>query len=105
MTKFDCPARLIARMRQFHNGMLTRVQNDGECSEPFPVTNGVKLGDVLAPTLFSMMFTAMLTDAFQYCDAGFPIRYHFNGKLFNLRRLQSKSKVQTDVLDELFLCR
>ena len=47
------------------------------------------------------MFSAMLTDAFQYCDAGFPIRNRFDGKLFNLRRLQAKSKVQTDVLYEL----
>ena len=29
-----------------------------------------------------------------------PIRYHFDGKLFNLRRLQAKSKVQTAVLDK-----
>ena len=81
--------------------MLVRVQNDGEYSEPFLVTNGVKQGCVLAPTLFSMMFSAMLTDAFQDCDAGSPIRYRFDGKLFNLRRLQARFKVQTDVLDEL----
>ena len=47
------------------------------------------------------MFSAMLTDAFQDVDAGFPIRYHFDGKLRNLRRLQAKSKVQTDVVDKL----
>ena len=29
-----------------------------------------------------------------------PIRYRFDGKLFNLKRLQAKSKVQTEVLDE-----
>ena len=67
--------------------MQTRVQNDGEYSEPFPVTNGVKQGCVMAPTLFSMMFSAMLTDAFQGVDAGFQIRYRFDGKLLNLRRL------------------
>ena len=55
----------------------------------------------MAPTLFSMMFSAMLTDAFQDVDAGFPIRYRFDGKLLNLRRLQAKSKVQTDVVDKL----
>ena len=53
------------------------------------------------PTLFSMMFSAMLMGAFQDSDTGFPIRYRFNGKLFNLRRMQAKIKVQTDVLDEL----
>ena len=65
------------------------------------MTNGVKQGCVIAPTLFSMMFSAMLTDVFQDVDAGFPIRYRFNGKLLNLRRLQAKSKMQTDVVDKL----
>ena len=100
MAKFGCPAKFVAKVRQFHDGMLARVQNDGEFSDPFPVTNGVKQGCVLASTLFSMMFSAMLTDAFQDGDNGIPIRYRFDGKLFNLRRLQAKSKVQTEVLDE-----
>ena len=101
MAKFGCPPRFIAIVRQFHDGMQARVQNDGEFSEPFEVTNGVKQGCVLAPTLFSMMFSAMLMDAFQDSDTGFPIRYRFDGNIFNLRRLQAKTKVQTDVLDEL----
>ena len=101
MAKFGCPPRFIAMVRQFHDGMQARVQNDGEFSEPFEVTNGVKQGCVLAPTLFSMMFSAMLMDAFQDSDTGFSIRYRFDGNIFNLRRLQAKPKVQTDVLDEL----
>ena len=47
-----------------------------------------------------MVFSATLTDAFQDDDNGITIRYRFNGKLFNLRRLQAKPKVQTEVLDE-----
>ena len=103
MAKFGSPTKFIAIMRQFHDGMLARVKNDGEdgeFSDPFPVTNGVKQGCVLAPTLLSMMFSAMLTAAFQDGDNSLPIRYRFDGKLFNLRRLQAKSKVQTEVLDE-----
>ena len=96
--KFGCPAKFIAMVWQFHDGMLARVQNDGEFSDPFSVTNGVKQGCVLASTLFSMMFSAMLTDAFQDDDNGIPIRYRFDGKLFNPRRLQAKSKVKTEVL-------
>ena len=66
MAKFGCPPRFIAMVRQFHDGMQARVQNDGESSEPFEVTNGVKQGCVLAPTLFStVQFSAMLMDAFQ----------------------------------------
>ena len=55
----------------------------------------------MAPTLFSMMFSAMLTDALQEVDSGFPIRYRFDGQLLNLRRLQAKSKVQADAVDKL----
>ena len=55
----------------------------------------------MAPTLFSMIFSAMSMDAFQDSDTGFTIRYRFVGNIFNLRRLQVKAKVQTDVLDEL----
>ena len=76
------------------------MKNDGEFSEPFEVTNGVKQGCVMAPTLFSPMFSVMLMDAFQNSDTGFPIRYRFDGNIFNLRRLQAKTKVQTDVPDE-----
>ena len=64
------------------------------------MTNRVKQGCVLVSTLFSMMFSTMLTNAFQDSDNGIPIRYRFDGKLFNVRRLQARSKVQTEVLDE-----
>ena len=35
MTKFGCPPRYIAMVRQFHVGMQARVQNDGEYSDHF----------------------------------------------------------------------
>ena len=63
----------------------------------------MKQGCVLAPTLFSIMFSAMLTDAFQDTDPGINIRYRTDGKLFNLRRLQAKTKVHAGKLrDFLF---
>ena len=34
-------------------------------------------------------------------DTGILIRYRFDGNLFRLRRLHTKTKVQTDVLDRL----
>ena len=94
MANFGCPPKSIAMVRQFPNGMQASVQNDGE----YPVNH---FRCVMAPTLFSMMISVTLTDAVHDCDAGFPIRYHFDGKLLDLRRFQAKSKVQTDVLDEL----
>ena len=76
--------------------MQSRAWNDGEYSEPFLVSNGVKQGCVLATALFCMI-SAMHTGAFQGCDSGSPIRYHFDDKFFKLRRFQAKSKMRTDV--------
>ena len=56
MAKFGRPDKFIAMVRQFCDSMLARVQNNGEFSDPFPVTNGVKQGCVLASTLFSRCF-------------------------------------------------
>ena len=79
MAKFGCPAKFIAMVLQLHDGMLARVQNDGEFSDPFHVTNEVKQCCELASTLFSMMFSAMLTEAFQDGDNGIPIRIALMG--------------------------
>ena len=81
--------------------MMARVLDDGNASDPFPVTNGVKQGCVLAPTLFSLLFSAMLMDAFRDTSPGIPIRYRCDGKLFNPRRLQAVSKVKDTVIRDL----
>ena len=60
MAKFGCPAKFITMVRQFHDGMQASVQDDGKYSKPFPVTNGVKQGCVLARMFFSMMFSRRL---------------------------------------------
>ncbi len=74
-----CTTFVDLTVRQFHDGMMARVLDDGEHSYAFPVTNGVKLGCVLATTLFSMVFAAMLTDAFHDSEVGISIRYRMNG--------------------------
>ena len=47
---------------------MARVLDDGEAFKAFPVTNGVKQGCVLAPMVFSIMLSAMLSDAFRDCE-------------------------------------
>ena len=39
--------------------------------------------------------------AFQDCEAGVPIHYCMDGDVFDLRRLQAKTKVQLAVLRDL----
>lgn len=70
MSKFGCPEKFITMVRQLHDGMQASVQDDGEHSNPFPVTNGVKQGCILTPTLFSMMSAAMLSNAFHDSSVG-----------------------------------
>ena len=77
---------------------MARVLDVGQPFEAFPVNNGVKQGCVLAPMLFSMVFSAMLTDAFRDCEPGINIMFRTDGKLFNPRRLQAVKKVKETVL-------
>lgn len=100
MAKFGCPDKFIDIVQQFHDGMMVRVLDDGDLSEAFPVTNGVKQGCVLAPTLFSMMFSAMLSDAFQDSQDGIQIKYRMDGKLFNSRRLQAITKIKQQLVKD-----
>jgi len=37
---------------------------------------------------------------FQNCSIGVPVQFHTDGKIFNLRRLQAKTKVQCQVIRE-----
>ena len=46
MAEFGCLIKFIAMVRQSHDGTLAWVQNDGEFSDPFPVTNSVMRGCV-----------------------------------------------------------
>ena len=74
MAQYGYATLSLAKVRKFHDGTQVRVWNNGEYSEPFLVTYRVKQGCVMAPTLFSVTFYALLTDTFKDCDAGFPIR-------------------------------
>nr|VZI35619.1 unnamed protein product [Spirometra erinaceieuropaei] len=101
MQKFGCPERFTQMVRQLHDGMMARVTDNGAVSEAFAVTNGVKQGCVLAPTLFSLMFSAMLMDAYRDERPGIRIAYRTDGHLLNQRRMHFKSRVSTTTVHEL----
>ena len=81
--------------------MRATVLDNGDTSDSFSVTNGVKQGCVLAPTLFSMVFAAMLHDASQDNDDDIQLKYITDGGVFNLRRLKTNTKVKVATLREL----
>nr|VZI50330.1 unnamed protein product [Spirometra erinaceieuropaei] len=101
MQKFGCPEQFTQMVRQLHDGMMARVTDNGAVSEAFAVTNGVKQGCVLAPTLCSLMFSVMLMDAYNDERPGIRIAYRTDGHLLNQRRMYFQSRVSTTTVHEL----
>ena len=71
---------------------MGRVKHNGALSDSFPIANGVKQGCVLAPTLFSILFSLMLREAKEDLVDGIFIRFRTDGSIFNLRRLLAHTK-------------
>nr|VZI29457.1 unnamed protein product [Spirometra erinaceieuropaei] len=101
MQKFGCPERFTQMVHQLHDGMMARVTDNGAVSEALAVTNGVKQGCVLAPTLFSLMFSAMLMDAYRDENPGIGIAYRTDGHLLNQRWMNFRSRVSTTTVHKL----
>nr|VZI05881.1 unnamed protein product [Spirometra erinaceieuropaei] len=93
MQKFGFPVRFTKMVRQLHDGMMARVTDNGAVSEAFAVTDGVKRGCVLAPTLFSPMFSAMLLDVYRDELPRIRIAYRMDDHLLNQRRMHFQSRV------------
>ena len=92
LPRIGIPPKMVKIIGCFHNGMNARFVSGSEDDE-FPVTKGVKQGCVLAPTLFSFLFSMMLLSAFKDSDPGIQITYRTDGGVFNTQRLKAKTKV------------
>ena len=77
------------------------MKHNGSPSDSFPISNGVKQGCVLAPTLFSIFFTIMLRQAKEDLPDDIYIRFRTDGSLFNLRRLLARTKTIVELITEL----
>ena len=101
LERLGCPHEFVDMLKQLHLNMKAQVNFNGSLSEPIPIDNGVKQGDILAPTLFSIYFAVAIAYAFQDCDIGVCLQFRTSGKLFNLSRLRCKSKVFQSMVREL----
>nr|VZI27165.1 unnamed protein product [Spirometra erinaceieuropaei] len=70
-------------MRHLHDGMMARVTENGAASEAFAMTNELRQGCVLAPTPFSLMLSAMITDVCRDEHPGIRIAYRTDDHLLN----------------------
>ena len=64
LEKIGCPPKLRSMVVSFHEDMKGTVVYDGSTLEPLPVCSGVKQGCVLAPKLFGIFFSLLLSYAF-----------------------------------------
>ena len=69
--------------------------------EEVDIHSGVKQGCVLAPTLFNIFFSMMLSYALNTSTEGVFLHTRADGKLFNLARLRAKTKVRHVVIREM----
>ena len=101
VAKCGFPEKFISIVQQFHDGMKAHIKDNGDILEATAVTNGVKQGCVLAPTLICLMFLAMLQDAFHHSEDGICIIYQTDGKLHNQCHLRAVMKVKQTVIRDL----
>jgi len=102
-SKFGCPPQFLVVLREFHDGMTAKVVVGGHKLDPFMLNVGVKQGCVLAPVIFNLFLVAV-TLAFHsgiLTEDGVGLNYRLDSSLFNIRRLQAKSKISSEYVFEL----
>nr|VZH91293.1 unnamed protein product [Spirometra erinaceieuropaei] len=88
-------------VRLLHDDMMARIADNGVFSETFAVTNGVKQDCILTPTLFSLMCSAMLMDAYRDERPGIRVTYRMGDHRLNHRRMHFYLRVSTTTAHEL----
>ena len=101
LKKYGCPEKFTTMIEALHTGMMATVNVGGEVSESFRVTNGVKQGCLLAPTLFSIFLSAMLDNAFRDMGDGIYIQSRQSADLFNVAHFRAKTKTTRILMREL----
>ena len=61
-------------IESLHTGLMVNIRNGGKVCDTFAITNCVKQGCVLAPTLFYIFLSAMFEDAFRDMGDGIYIQ-------------------------------
>ena len=103
LERLGCPRKFLNMVNRLHEGQRGQIRLEGDLSESFPNSNGVKQGFVLAPTLFSIFFSMMLKQVNEDLEDedGVYVRYGLDGSLFNLRRLQAHTKTHEGLIRDL----
>ena len=90
-------------LQQLHIGMYAQIIMAGSQSSKYPVEVGVKHCCVLSPITFNLLLVVITFVSHR--DFNSPdcvgIVYRLNGGLFNLRRLQAKTRTSSAIISAL----
>ena len=98
LARYGCPPKLI-QIVLFHD-VTGVVPFNGEQSDPFTISNGVKQGCVLVPVLFNLFFSCVLRQAVENMKEGLYVRFRYDGSIFDLRRLSATTKTLNSLIQE-----
>ena len=86
LERLGCPRKFLNMVIQLREGQRGQIRLEGDLSKPFLISNGVKQGYVLAPTLFSIFFSMILKHINEDLEDehGVYVRYGLDGSLFKV---------------------
>ena len=103
LRRFGCPPKFLTIIRDLHEGAMARIVSQGERSEPFDVNAGVRQGCVIAPVVFNLFIAGVFHCARLGMNTqdSVGVNYRLDGSLFNLRRIQARTKITHDSIVDM----
>ena len=85
------PPRMLSIIHSFHCGMKAEVRAGNTTTREISVLNGLRQGCTLAPTLFNIYASALMSHWRKNCpEAGITVSYRIGRKLVGDRTAKSK---------------
>ena len=104
--RYHFPPKLLRIIKALHFGTRGKVCTHGHLSRPFQIRNGVRQGDVLAPSLFNIFLDAVMERALEgHVNDGVRIFYHPEAELVGSRRKMTHESFVQDLVyaDDMYL--
>ena len=91
LDKIGVPPTMLQIIKSFHDGMRADVRVGNTSSDSFEVTNGLRQGCTLAPTLFNIYYSVVVSNWRDRCPAaGVNVRFKHGRKLVGDRTAKSR---------------
>ena len=88
--RYRVPGKLLRILKALHRDTGEAVRAYGKVSKEFPIKNGVRQGDVLAPILFNLFFNAIISMALaRHPGYGVKVLYSQEAELVGSRKKMS----------------